>query len=291
MKRSLPVMLGIAAVLVIVLLVGGGFLSLPVGDDDSSLADVPERESAPQVDPDPMDVAVDGDLEEVDENDKDKRKKKDSKGKKKARSDRPGKKDGKQGGAPSGGTSPRSAPDGDGRKAPKKGSGVKVPDKTNEPNKNPKPPAPVVVSDLRGDPEGEGEAPAFMDLEGVRVAASGNSYVVDLTFAGALPSALNKGQAMVATIEVNRGDRKVSAYAEGTERGWQASTNRPADGPTSTSIEGRTISFTVPRSFFGNQFGFYAHSNWTRSTLGGTDYFFDFAPDDENGRYPSGGTT
>jgi hypothetical protein len=292
MKRSLPVMLGIGVLVIVGLLVGGGFLSLPTSGGDDSIAEASVPEPAPRTDPEPIEVDVDDDAEPIDGEKKDRKrdrkrdgetKKRKRDQKKDARRDRSKTRNG--GGAAA---RPRTAPRIKNRSGGDKQSGV-TPRKPKK-NGGDKPqqhadPAPVVVTDLRGDAEGEGDAPGYMDLEAVRLQASGDVFFVDLTFAGNVPAKLARGNVMVASIEVDRGDRKVSAYAEGTEDGWAAYTNRSAEAPASMRLAGRTMRFTIPRAFFGNEFSWYA------STAINTDYFFDFAPDDGNGRFPSGGTT
>ena len=131
-----------------------------------------------------------------------------------------------------------------------------------------------------------------MDLQAVNLRQSEELMVAELVFSNRIPRAMpNGGVNMLASVEVDRGDRRVSVYAEGSENGWAAHTNRSAEFPGSMEIDGNTLRFTLARSFFGNRFDWYAHSSWTKSTTLKTDYFFDFAPDDQNGRFPSGGTT
>lgn len=294
MKRSLPGLLGLFAVVVVIaLLVGGGFLSLPIGDGDDSLADASEHhDPAPRDQAEPIEV----DLEDDDSSDrKDKKGRQgadDMKGRKDRESrekrsvgDRPGDKAAETRHAPSVGKRKDGEPKPGATPPPRKDG--------SPPEKDPEPkdPAPVTVSDLTGDAQGEGQAPGYMDYEAVHVRAEGNFFFVDLAFAGNIPSKLSSGTAMVASFEVNRGDRKVSVYAEGSEDGWQAYTNRSAEAPAAMQLDGSTMRFTVPRSFFGERFEFYADTSWTKSTLTDTEYFFDFAPDDQNGQFPSGGTT
>lgn len=296
MKRSLPVILCVAAALVIALLVGNGFLALPASDGGRSLADATQtqREAAPRVDPEPLQVDYEGDDEDEEskkrrDKNANRKKKDDSARKKQGRRDPKRQKDGAIG--------PRSEPDVKdrnpegkekpaNRKARKNGSGEKRP--------APEGPAPasVTVTDLTGDPQGEGTAPGYMDLELVTLRQSTELMVAELTFSKRVPTAMpNGGVNMLTSIEVDRGGRKVSVYAEGSENGWRAHTNRSAEFPGSMEVAGKTIRFTLARSFFGNEFSWYAHSSWTKSTTVNTDYFFDFAPDDHNGRFPSGGTT
>jgi hypothetical protein len=51
-------------------------------------------------------------------------------------------------------------------------------------------------------------------------------------------------------------------------------------------VGGATVIMAVPQSAAGKNFDWYAHSSWTRSSLLETDYYFDFAPDDQKGRFP-----
>lgn len=293
MKRSLPVMLGLAAVLVIAGLVGGGFLSLPSIGDDSSAQEPGVHDPAPRVDPEPMkvDYGQDDSLEMKKKKDKDGKKDRKGKDDRGRNGDREKKGDG---------NTPRKNREGN-RSTPKgqdqtgiKNGAQPVPPKKGGPKKEPQPsdPQPVTVTDLRGDPEGEGSAPAYVDLETVRLQATGDLFIAELTFAGRIPTKMpNDGTATLASIEVDRRGKQVSVYAEASDDGWRAHTNRSAEFPGSLEIDGRTLRFTLARSFFGNEFSWYAHSSWTKSSATDTDYFFDFAPDDRNGRFPSGGTT
>ena len=271
-------------------------LGLPGSDSNEDLTAgkrLPLPEAAPRVDPQDLDV----DFVEPRSKDEKKRKaKKASKKKRNGSAERKGTR--KNGGGDGGGnaTTPRSAPKERGRNPGGPGDPAKPKPRKNRPPKKkksePKDPPPVVVSDLTGDPQGEGQSPAYMDLERVELDASGEIFVAELTFASNLPAKMpNGGTAMLASVEVDRGDRKVSVYAEASDDGWRAHTNRSADFPGSLEISGRTMRFTLARSFFGARFDWYAHSSWTKSTTTNTEYFFDFAPDDQKGRYPSGGTT
>ena len=293
MKRSLPVIAGIGVVLVLALLIGGGFLELPSIGGDAGAEEPGLPEPAPLVDPEPLDVAYGDDANDTEKKqDKDKKNKDGDRKRKGDGKNRRGRKNGDSQGR--GGADTRKAPSLRNRNGDKKQGGVEPKGNDREPTTDPQPkdPNPVYVTDLRGDPEGEGQAPSYIDLESVALQASGDIFVAELTFAGRLPSKMpDDGMATLASIEVDRGNRRLSVYAEASDDGWRAHTNRSSDFPGSLEIDGRTMRFTIARSFFGNEFAWYAHSSWTKSTATNTEYFFDFAPDDQNGRFPSGGTT
>jgi hypothetical protein len=146
----------------------------------------------------------------------------------------------------------------------------------------------AIVTDLVGDLEGDDEAPRYADLKHVLLRSEADSFVARLTFAARLPRRMPDEQtAMLTSIDTQRGDREVSIYAEVSSRGWRAHTDASSKFPGTLAVEGATVTMRVPHSLVGRKFDWYSHASWTRSSLVTTFYSFDFAPDDQKGKFPS----
>ena len=156
------------------------------------------------------------------------------------------------------------------------------------PIKNGKPVPHAIVTDLAGDQEGEGTSPAYMDLRHVQLERHGDQMLATLRFNGALPKRMpDEETSMLTSIDVKRGGEEASIYAEATSSGWRAHSDKTDEFPGTLSVRGNTLTLTFPVGLTGKKFQWYSHSSWTRSTLLETQYFFDFAPDDQKGKFPS----
>lgn len=158
---------------------------------------------------------------------------------------------------------------------------------------DPKRQATARVDDPPRDPEGEGDAPAYMDLTSVTLQRN-QGLLMTLRFAQDLPARMPDGQSnMLAGVDLRIGKEEISIYAEGSENGWRprSSHSSPSEFPGTLSRAGDTFVFQVSKSLVGdaNRFTWYGHSSWTKSTLTSTDYAFDQAPDVQRGRFPGSG--
>jgi len=144
------------------------------------------------------------------------------------------------------------------------------------------------LTDAAGDLSAAGGPPAYTDIVGTCLRASDASVSWTTTLAGAAPGRMADRDSNLAfrlVVQPASGSATYLVAEAGTD-GWSVSLTR--DGRSqhlagALNIDGRSLVVTAPASAVdAGRVSWRVESSWTHSTLLGTDYAFDTAPDRGN---------
>jgi len=141
------------------------------------------------------------------------------------------------------------------------------------------------LTDAAGDLSAAGSPPAYTDIVGTCLRASGSSVTWTTTLGGEAPSRMSDKETNLALrLALDDGSGPTTyLVAEASPDGWSVRLTRgdsSRDLPGALALDGRTVVVTAPASAVDTHgVAWRAESSWTRSTLLETDYAFDTAPD------------
>jgi hypothetical protein len=145
----------------------------------------------------------------------------------------------------------------------------------------------VTVTDERGKATARGEAPRYAQIHEVEVRGDAARLVFHVTLGGRIPPKIGASETARLTVGLLTDDgTRYSLYAQGSQDGWAAYAVGGEAGPYPGDLEvrGRTITFRMPRDYFGAIPAFRWLTNVAYNK--GDAYGFDVLPEEGYARFP-----
>lgn len=143
------------------------------------------------------------------------------------------------------------------------------------------------------DAKTQGVTPRYAEVSGASVQGLGKNVRFTITFAGPVPSRVQKDQYMVLAFGIT-GRNEDDGYALGAvnnDKGWEPYAGAKGENeefPGSFEISGNTVIFEMPWTHMNGPraFEWYASSGWYGKVANQTHWSFDAVPNEQAGRFP-----
>ena len=145
----------------------------------------------------------------------------------------------------------------------------------------------VVVSDEKGKATARGNVPGYVQITEAEVRGAPLQLTFLVTLARRVPPAVGGAETVRLTVGILADDgTRYSLYAQGSQDGWAAYAVGGEEGPFpgELEIDGRRVTFEMPRSYFGGVPSFRWLVNVAYSEANA--YGFDALPESGYARFP-----